>query len=78
MTVLPDHLPTDPDERAELLARIDADRTAGRRLNARERLQRQGLIFNHAGRSGKMVTNPQSRPLTDNLERFRSDKCKTP
>lgn len=50
MIEIPDILPTDPDERASLLERIDEDRANGRQLTGRERLQRQGLIFNHAGR----------------------------
>lgn len=38
------------------LSKLDAKIDRGERLNSQERLERQGLIFNHSGKCGKIVT----------------------
>jgi hypothetical protein len=44
-----------PKSKWERLEELTAKIERGERLNNQERLERQGLIFNHSGKCGKIV-----------------------
>ena len=44
-----------PKSKLEMLEELTAKIERGERLNNQERLERQGIIFNHSGKCGKII-----------------------